>query len=156
MLVQRALTEDKIARFSWAHYEALVRREHLNSAEVSERIRRETGKRIHPEIVEQILPCVVNNSFKEKTAVSVFTLESATADSNESAVLKYRVEGIDLSFTPPMPPTLLLHCSEPFCRSGTNEHLVQGEFSCVIGCNADGSERLFPKDMQYCPDDAEH
>ena len=84
-----------MARFSWAHYEALTRREHLNSTEVSERIRRETGKRIHPEIVEQNLPCVVNNSFKEQPAVSVFTLESATADSNESAVLKYRVDGIE-------------------------------------------------------------
>ena len=50
-----------MARFSRAHYEALARREHLNSTEVSERIRRETGKRIHPEIVEQNLPCVVNN-----------------------------------------------------------------------------------------------
>lgn len=84
-----------MARFSWAHYEALARREHLNSTEVSERIRRETGKRIHPEIVEQNLPCVVNNSFKEQTAVSVFTLESAAADSNDSAVLKYRVDGIE-------------------------------------------------------------
>lgn len=64
-------------------------------AEVSERIRQETGKRIHPEIVEQNLPCVVNNSFKEQTAVSVFTLEPATSDSNDSAVLKYRVDGIE-------------------------------------------------------------
>ena len=86
-----------MARFSRAHYEALARRERLNSTEVSERIRRETGKRIHPEIVEQNLPCVVNNSFKEQTAVSVFTLESAAADcnDNESAVLKYRVDGIE-------------------------------------------------------------
>lgn len=84
-----------MARFSWAHYEALARREHLNSTEVSERIRRETGKRIHPEIVEQNLPCVVNNTFKEQTAVSVFTLESATSDSNDLAVLKYRVDGIE-------------------------------------------------------------
>lgn len=84
-----------MARFSWAHYEAQARREHLNSTEVSERIRRDTGKRIHPEIVEQNLPCVVNNSFKEQNAVSVFTLESATSDSNDSAVLKYRVDGIE-------------------------------------------------------------
>ncbi|WP_290371742.1 hypothetical protein [uncultured Parasutterella sp.] len=84
-----------MARFSWVHYEALVRGEHLNSTEVSDRIRRETGKRIHPEIVEQNLPCVVNNSFKEQTAVCVFTLESAAADSNESAVLEYRVDGIE-------------------------------------------------------------
>ncbi|WP_251570774.1 hypothetical protein [Parasutterella muris] len=60
-----------MARFSWAHYEALARREHLNSTEVSESIRRETGKRIHPEIVEQNLSCVVNNSFKEQPEVSV-------------------------------------------------------------------------------------
>lgn len=84
-----------MARFSWAHYEALARREHLNSTEVSERIRRETGKRIHPEIVEQNLPCVMNNSFKEQIAVSVFRLESAAAASNESAVLKYLVDGIE-------------------------------------------------------------
>ncbi len=64
-----------MARFSRAHYEALARREHLNSTEVSERIRRETGKWIHPKIVEQNLPCVVNISFKEQTAVGVFTLE---------------------------------------------------------------------------------
>ena len=85
-----------MTRFSWAHYEALARREYLNSTEVSERIRRETGKRIHHDIVEQNLPCVVNNSFKEQTAVCVFTLESAAADSNESAVLEYRVDGIEL------------------------------------------------------------
>ncbi|MVX56461.1 hypothetical protein [Parasutterella muris] len=60
-----------------------------------ERIRQETGKRIHPQIVGQNLPCVLNNSFKEQSSISVFTLESATADSNESAVLKYRVDGIE-------------------------------------------------------------
>lgn len=84
-----------MARFSWARYEALARREHLNSTDVSERIRLETGKRIHPEIVEQNLPCVVNKSLKEQTAVSVFTLESASSDSNDSAVLKNRVDGIE-------------------------------------------------------------
>lgn len=84
-----------MSRFSWAHYEALAQREHLNSAEVSERIRQEIGKRIHPEIVEGNLPCVVNNSFKEQTAASVFTLESPTTDSLDSAVLKYRVNGIE-------------------------------------------------------------
>ena len=45
--------------------------------------------------MEQNLPCVENNSFKEQTAVSVFTLESATSNSNDSAVLKYRVYGIE-------------------------------------------------------------
>ncbi|WP_289702644.1 hypothetical protein [uncultured Parasutterella sp.] len=62
-----------MARFSWVHYEALVRGEHLNSTEVSDRIRRETGKRIHPKTVEQNLPSMVNNYFKEQAAVSVYS-----------------------------------------------------------------------------------
>lgn len=52
--------------------------------------------RIHPRIIEHNPPRVVNNSFKEQTAVSVFTLESSTTDSHDSADLKYRVYGIEL------------------------------------------------------------